>query len=129
MHAKHVPAAVVSWLGDSIGGWEGDTLVIETTHFAPTANVRASPNSFFLISPRALVTERIRRVAPDELSYTFTVDDPTYYTAQWRGETRLKRSHQPMLEYACHEGNYSLAYILQGRASDPAAMAREQLKR
>jgi hypothetical protein len=118
MNAKHAPAAVTSWLGDSIGWWEGDTLVIETTHFAPTSATRAGPASLFLVSPRTIVTERIKRVTADELSYTFTVDDPMYYTAQWRGETRFKRSTAQMIEYACHEGNYSLTYVLQGRAPD-----------
>jgi hypothetical protein len=68
MNATHVPPAIVSWLGDSIGWWEGDTLVIETTSFAPTSELRASPNSMFLVSPKTVVTERITRVADDELS-------------------------------------------------------------
>jgi hypothetical protein len=119
MNAKHAPAAVTSWLGDSIGWWEVDTLVIETTHFAPTSATRAGPNSLFFVSPQTVVTERIRRVADDELSYTFTVSDPTYYTRDWHGETRFKRSNFNLLEYACHEGNYSLGYALQGRAPEP----------
>jgi hypothetical protein len=113
MNTRHAPAAVVSWLGDSIGHWEDDTLVIETTHFAPTSAARAGPNSFFLVSPRSVVTERIKRVAADELSYTFTVEDPTYYTRAWSGETKFKRSDARMLEYACHEGNYSLENALR----------------
>lgn len=128
MNAKHAPAAVVSWLGDSIGHWDGDTLVIETTHFAPTSNTRAGPNSLFFVSPRTIVTERIRRIAPDELSYTFTVSDPTFYTRDWHGETRFKRSTARMLEYACHEGNYSLGYALQGRAADPQSLTNRQGK-
>ena len=128
MNAKHAPAAVVSWLGDSIGWWEGDTLVIETTHFAPTADTRAGPNSLFFVSPRTIVTERIRRVSTDELSYTFTVSDPTFYTRDWHGETRFTRSNVRMLEYACHEGNYSLAYALQGRAAEPATFTRVDRK-
>jgi hypothetical protein len=120
MNAKHAPAAITSWLGDSIGRWEGDTLVIETTHFAPTSATRAGPASLFFVSPQTLVTERIRRIAADELSYSFTVNDPTYYTTAWHGETRLKRSTARLLEYACHEGNYSLTYVLQGRAPEAA---------
>lgn len=119
MHAKHAPSAVVSWLGDSIGWWEGDTLVIETTHFAPTSGARAGPASLFFVGPTTVVTERIARVSADELSYSFTVEDATYYTQPWRGETRFQRSDERMLEYACHEGNYSLGYALQGaRAAD-----------
>lgn len=115
MNAKHAPAAITSWLGDSIGWWEGDTLVIETTQFAPTSATRAGPSSLFFVSPKTIVTERIRRVADDEISYVFTVSDPTYYTRDWRGETRFTRSNERMIEYACHEGNYSLTYVLMGR--------------
>lgn len=117
MNAKHTPAAIVSWLGDSIGWWDGDTLVIETTHFTPTSGVHAGPHSIYLVSPQTIVTERITRVAADELIYAFTVSDPTYYTEDWSGETHFKRSTEKMLEYACHEGNYSLTYVLQGRES------------
>jgi len=121
MNAQHTPPAVVSWLGDSIGWWEGDTLVIETKYFAPASAPRAGPASLFFVSPDTVVTEKIRRVSPNELSYTFTVEDPTYYTQPWKGETRFERSSERMLEYACHEGNYSLAYVLQGgRATDAA---------
>lgn len=115
MNAQHAPSALVSWLGDSIGWWEGETLVIETTHFAPTSTVRAGPNGIFVVSPGTVVTERIARVSADELSYVFTVEDPTYYTRAWRGETKLMRSNARMIEYACHEGNYSLEYVLRGR--------------
>ena len=65
------------------------------------------------VGPDTVVTERITRVSRDELSYQFTVEDPTYYTQPWKGETRFQRSDERMLEYACHEGNYSLAYVLK----------------
>jgi hypothetical protein len=113
MNAQHAPAAVVSWLGDSIGWWEGQTLVIETTHFAPTSGARMGPASLFFVGPNTVVTERITRVASDELNYAFTVEDATYYTQPWKGETHFRRSNEQMLEYACHEGNYSLTYALQ----------------
>lgn len=114
MNAKHAPRAIVSWLGDSIGWWEGETLVIETTNFAPTSATRMGPSSLFFVSPDTIVTERITRTSNDELSYVFTVEDPTYYTQPWKGETVFRRSQARMLEYACHEGNYSLAYVLMG---------------
>jgi hypothetical protein len=114
MNAKHVPRAIVSWLGDSIGWWEGETLVIETTNFAPTSAARMGPSSLFFVSPQTVVTERIARRSNDELSYVFSVEDPTYYTQPWKGETVFRRSQSRMLEYACHEGNYSLAYVLMG---------------
>jgi hypothetical protein len=71
------------------------------------------------VSPAATVTERITRIAEDELSYVFTVDDPANYTQPWTGETNLMRKNENLLEYACHEANYSLRFILQaGRARD-----------
>lgn len=114
MNAKHGSTAIVSWLGDSIGWWERDTLVIETRHFTPTSSARLGPFGVLMfVGPNTVVTERITRVSPDELRYAFTVEDPTYYTQPWKGETRFQRSSERMLEYACHEGNYSLAYALQ----------------
>jgi hypothetical protein len=126
MNAKHTPAAVTSWLGDSIGWWEGETLVIETKYFAPTSAERAGPAHVFLVGLDTTVTERITRISADELSYVFTVEDPTYYTRPWKGETRFGRSDERILEYACHEGNYSLTYALMGgRATDPVTVAKK----
>ena len=126
MNARHVPAAVVSWLGDSIGWWEGATLVIETKYFAPTSAARAGPASLFFVGPDTTVTERITRVSRDELSYVFTVEDPTYYTRPWTGETRFGRSDEHLLEYACHEGNYSLGNALtSARAIDKMVPGEE----
>jgi hypothetical protein len=126
MNAQHAPAAVTSWLGDSIGWWEGQTLVIETRHFAPTSAVRAGPASLFIVGPETIVTERITRVSDAELSYAFTVEDPAYYTRPWGGESRFGRSNDPMLEYACHEGNYSLGYaLMSARALDPITVAKQ----
>jgi hypothetical protein len=119
LNAQHAPAAVTSWPGDSIGRWDGDTLVVETKHFTPSDNGRVTLGITFLVSPDATVTERITRSAADELSYAFTVDDPANYTQPWSGETNLMRKNENLLEYACHEANYSLRFILQaGRARD-----------
>jgi len=68
----------------------------------------------FLVSPRTVVTERFARVAPDRIDYTFTVEDPTYYTRPWTGESHFLRRDEQLLEYACHEANYSLLHILEG---------------
>ena len=113
LDAKHVPEAITSWLGDSIGRWEGDTLVVETKYFHPHFHARLTPEYFFLISSQATVMERFTRVSADELFYEFTVDDPVYYTRPWRGESHFLRSTERIFEYACHEGNYSLPSILQ----------------
>jgi len=112
MNAQHNAAGLRSWAGDSIGWWDGDTLVIETTHFGDSG-VRGSPETLFLISPQAVVTERFTLASKDELQYEFTVDDPIYYTRAWQGESQLHRTDEPMYEYACHEGNYSLKHILE----------------
>jgi hypothetical protein len=127
MNAQHGPAAITSWLGDAIGWWEGATLVIETKYFAAASAARSGPGMlFFVIGPDTTVTERITRVSRDELSYVFTVEDPTYYTQPWKGETRFGRSDEQILEYACHEGNYSLPFaLMSARALDLGAVAKE----
>lgn len=125
MNARHAPAAVVSWLGDSIGWWEGKTLVIETKYFAPTSAARLGPLSEFMVGPNTTVTERITRTSAEELRYQFTVDDPTYYTRPWKGESRFERSNDPIIEFACHEGNYSLPFVLMGaRALETQPVAK-----
>jgi hypothetical protein len=113
MKAQHAPATITSWLGDSIGWWEGDTLVVETKYFSPASALRMSPNSSFVVSPATTVTERFTRISADEMWYEFAVEDPTYYTQVWRGESRFSRSSALLLEYACHEGNYALNYVLE----------------
>jgi hypothetical protein len=114
LDGKHVPAVVMSWLGDSIGRWEGDVLIVETRGFTPSDHLRMGSAGDFLVTPRTVVTERFARVAPDRIDYTFTVDDPTYYTRSWTGESHFMRRDEPLLEYACHEANYSLVHILEG---------------
>jgi hypothetical protein len=114
LNSKHAPPAVTSWVGDSIGWWEGDTLVVETKHFTASDPGRVAASVNFRVSPATTVVERITRVSPDELNYVFTVDDPTLYTRQWKGETHYTRTNDRILEYACHEANTSLVYILRG---------------
>jgi|JI10StandDraft_1071094.scaffolds.fasta_scaffold19164_7 hypothetical protein len=105
--AKYRPSAIKPWFGDSVGWYEGDTLVVETKNVNP-AQVQA------MISPTGTLTERFSRWSDEQILYEFTVDDPAYYTQAWKGEMSLNRSAQPLYEYACHEGNYSFAGILQG---------------
>jgi hypothetical protein len=114
MNAKHNLPALTSWLGDSIGWWDGDTLVVETRHFSPASSLRHTAGILFLVSPATIVTERFTRTADDELSYEFTVSDPTWYTATWKGRNRLRRSRERIFEFACHEGNYAVRFVLQG---------------
>ncbi len=112
LNSQPNPSVITTWLGDSIGRWEADTLVVVTRGFSDRN--RLGPSGSFLVSPRTVVTERFVRLAADEIGYTFTVDDPTFYTQPWTGESNFKRRDEPVLEYACHEANYSLIHVLEG---------------
>jgi hypothetical protein len=90
----HQPPQLHPWMGDSIGWWEGQTLVVETTGFHPLEAFRFS----LLISPQARVTERFTRVAKDEILYAFEVDDPANYTAVWKAEMPLLADPGPIYE-------------------------------
>ena len=119
----HVPSQVRLWFGDSIGHWEGDTLVVETTNIHPTQLAQTSPLwPYRGASDKLKVTERFTRTGPDVLLYKFTVEDPSTFTAPFSGELPFNRIHELIYEYACHEGNYALPGILAG------ARAEEQLK-
>jgi len=116
---RHGPKTFDGPLGDSIARWEGETLVIETVRLPAADTVRPLPT--LLVPPSAVVEERYTRVSPTELLYQYTVRDPAIYTGPWLAEYSLTRTAQPILEFACHEGNYSLPNILAGaRAQDRA---------
>jgi hypothetical protein len=104
---KHAPDGVKKWMGDSVGHWEGDTLVVETRNFRPEQSFRGS-------SENAVVTERFTRVADDKIIYRFTVDDPATFTSSFTGELPFVSVDANIYEYACHEGNYALPGILSG---------------
>jgi hypothetical protein len=110
---QHPPASVRQWMGDSIGRWEGDTLVIETTNFHPLQGFRGSWENL-------KVTERLTRVDAQTLNYKFTVEDPTTFTSPFSGELPFRTLTEPVYEYACHEGNYGLEGVMRG------ARAQEQ---
>jgi hypothetical protein len=114
MNAKHNPPAITSWLGDAIGWWEGDTLVVETKHFTSSSQNRASGREVILVSPDTVVLERFTRIDHDQLHYVFTVTDPTFYTLPWTGENQFSLMNERMFEDSCHEGNYALGFILRG---------------
>jgi hypothetical protein len=111
------------WMGDSIGRWEGDTLVVETTGFTPASGQRTSPAGKLYLSPQAVVTERLTRISRTQILYSYTVVDPANYTRPWRGEMPLTATRGPLYEYACHEGNYSLPNILAGARVEEKAAA------
>jgi hypothetical protein len=104
---RHTPDDIRKWMGDSIGHWEGDTLVVETRNFRPEQSFRGS-------SENAVVTERFTRVAQDKIVYRFTVDDPATFTTSFTGELPFVTVDANIYEYACHEGNYALPGILSG---------------
>jgi hypothetical protein len=107
MNGTHDPPEIRKWLGDSIGHWEGDTLVIETTNFTDRP-------SFTRGSRDMKVIERFSMIDVDTLVYRFTVEDPTVWTAPFTGEYVWPRSSNKVFEYACHEANYALQGIMKG---------------
>ncbi|WP_372784002.1 hypothetical protein [Phenylobacterium sp.] len=110
---SHQPAAIQPWLGDSVGWWDGDTLVVETTNLNPKGHVY-SLGGGFRYSPQTRITERFTRTAKDQILYEFSVEDPEVFTKAWRAEMPMRTAKGPIYEYACHEGNYSLPNILAG---------------
>jgi hypothetical protein len=116
MNAKPLPKNVQRWMGDSIGRWEGDTLVVETTNVNPMQSFRGT-------GPSTKFTERFTRVAPDQILYKFTVEDPTTFVQPWSGELVFNAQTDQVYEYACHEGNYALPGILAGAREDERAAA------
>ena len=104
---QHTPGGIRKWMGDSIGRWEGDTLVVETRNFRPEQSFRGS-------SENTAVTERFTRVGKDKIIYRFTVEDPATFTAPFTGELPFVTVDANIYEYACHEGNYALPGILSG---------------
>ena len=102
------------WMGDSIGHYEGDTLVVETTNFHPQEGLRSSLTLRFFGSPGMHVTERFTRVSDEVILYQFTVTDPENFSQAWSGELPMTSTADKIYEYACHEGNYAMPGILAG---------------
>lgn len=112
-----LPAAHKRWLGDSIGHWEGDTLVVETSNFNPSQRFRSSSDNF-------RITERFTRVADEIINYSFTVSDPDTFQQDWSAEIPMNMTDDKLYEYACHEGNYSLPGVLAGARLDESQNER-----
>ena len=106
LNAPHGPPGLKLWMGDSIGRWDGDTLVVETVNMRPEQGLRGG-------SPNQKVTERFTRIGPDKIAYRFTVEDPAY-AAPLSGEVAMNATKGQVYEYACHEGNYALSGMLAG---------------
>jgi hypothetical protein len=105
MNAQHQPPSARQWFGDSIGHWEGDTLVVETTNFDDHTHYRGSTTNL-------KVTERFTRVSDKAIEYRATMEDPSTWTKPWSIELAFNAIPGPLYEYACHEGNYAILGIL-----------------
>jgi len=106
----HLPAGMRSWLGDSRGRWDGNTLVVETTNFTGKTNMRGSGEALRLV-------ERFTRAAAGTLVYEFTIDDPASFSKPWSAVLPMAKTDDRIFEYACHEGNYAMTGILRGARS------------
>jgi len=122
---SHLAPNVRLWLGDSIGRWEADTLVVDTANFNDGGGFFGEAGGMFGSDKNLHVVERFSLLDADTLLYRFEVDDPTAFVRPWKGELTLSRSDGPIFEYACHEGNYALIDLLNGarvaERSEPAA--------
>jgi hypothetical protein len=143
MNAQHLPSHIRSWKGDSIGRWEGDTLVVDTTNFNADQIryvVQAAPGRTMMMVESVgareqdrlngpgkdlHVIERFTRVAPNAVLYRFTVEDPGTWERPWTGEFTWPATNASIYEYACHEANYALENILRGARQRDAEAAKK----
>ena len=104
----HIPQRIRQWQGDSVGRWEGNTLVVDTTNFTDLVpNFRGSSEKLHLV-------ERFTRLSDDAVVYQFTVEDPSTWARPWSAEIPMTKTEGPVYEWACHEGNTMIANILRG---------------
>jgi len=118
----HAPEGYRSWLGDSRGHWEGDTLVVETTNFNDKAAFRGATENMKVI-------ERFTRVSDDAIRYEFTVHDPSTWEIPWKGEMPFVKINGPVFEHACHEGNYGVANTLKAVRMEEKKAAEDAAKK
>jgi len=109
----HVASSIRQYGGDSRGHWEGDTLVVESRNFTNLTAFRGA-------SAQMVVTERFTMTDADNINYEFTVTDPATWDTPWKAEVPLKRTPDPVFEYACHEGNYGMVNILRAKRIEEA---------
>jgi hypothetical protein len=103
----HIPQNIRQWQGDSVGHWEGDTLVVDTTNFTARSAFKGSGEKLHLV-------ERFTRNADDQITYQFTAEDPTTWAKPWTAEIPMTKTQGPVYEWACHEGNTMISTILRG---------------
>jgi hypothetical protein len=114
----HAPSNIRQYQGESVGHWEGDTLVIDTTNFTGRTAFRGSSEALHLV-------ERLTRISDDTIIYRVTVEDPKTWAMPWTAEIPWTKSDQPLLEYACQEGNSDLPSILRGARTQEAEAAKK----
>jgi len=110
---SHQPSNVRQWLGDSLGHWEGATLVVDTTNFNDAGGFYGDAGGMYGWDRNMHVVERFSLLDANTILYRFEVEDPTAYTQPWKGELTMRRVSNPPFEYACHEGNLDLPIILR----------------
>jgi hypothetical protein len=114
----HLPSNVRLWMGDPRGHWEGNTLVVDTTNFTNKTAFRGSGENLHLI-------EKFTRTDPETLMYEVTVEDSSTWTRPWKIEIPMRKTNDPVYEYACHEGNYAMEGMLAGaRAEEKASSSK-----
>ena len=118
LNSDHNPDNMKPWLGDSVGWWEGETLVVKTINHHPQQKFRAAIRHQILMMEEAEVIERFTRTSANEILYQFEVNDKKAYRETWKGEMPLRSTNSKMYEYACHEGNYAMANILAGARAE-----------
>ena len=118
----HLPAHLRFWLGDSVGRWEGDTLVVETTNFTDKTNYRGSGENLRLV-------ERFHAHGGRHPAVSGDGDDPTTFTRPWTIELPARQSDGEIYEYACHEANYGLEGILKGHRAQERKAITEVAKK
>jgi hypothetical protein len=119
MNAQHLPSSMRKWLGDSVGRWEGETLVVDTTNFTDKTRFRGSTADLHVV-------ERFTRIDDKTLRYRFTIEDKNTWAQPWTGEYTWPATEDRVFEYACHEANYALGNILKGARLKEADDAKKK---
>ena len=118
----HISQTIRQWQGDSVGRWEGNTLVVDTTNFTGLTNFRGSGEKLHLV-------ERFTRASDETITYQFTVEDPTTWAKPWTAEIPMTKTQGPVYEWACHEGNTEISTILRGaRVAEEEAAQQKTAK-
>jgi hypothetical protein len=114
---EHLPSTLRSWTGDAIGRWDDQTLVIDTTNFSPNIGLTGNYDG------NLHLVERLMRIDPDTLLYEAMIDDASAFVRPWKIAVPMRQVNVPLYEFACHEGNYSMANILSGSRADEQSIA------